>query len=107
MNQHATAAESRYMGHVKALKCAICKRFPELNTGRRSEVHHIAKGSSRQNNWLVVALCDEHHRGGSGLHGMGERAFCSLYRVPHGSEYGLLAWTNQDLMEALGLKKAA
>lgn len=112
MNQPTTAAESRYMGHIKALKCVICKRNPDLDTGMRSEVHHIAKGTSRQNNWLVAPLCGSpsdggHHRGGAGLHGLGEKRFVSLYRVPHGTEYGLLAWVNEDLMHALGLKRAA
>lgn len=109
MNQNATAAESRYMGLVKGMKCLICRRFPELDTGLRTEVHHIAQGSSRQNNWLVAPLCGSpndggHHRGSAGLHGMGVKAFCSLYRVPHESEYGLLAWVNEDLF---GLKAKA
>lgn len=112
MNQNATAAESRFMGHVKAMKCLICKRFQELDTGMRSEAHHIASGTSRQNNWLVVPLCGSqsdggHHRGGAGLHGMGVKAFCSLYRVPHESEYGLLAWLNEDMHELLHGKKRA
>ena len=112
MNQSATAAESRYMGLVASMKCVICKRFPELDRGLPTEVHHIAAGSSRQNNWIVAPLCGSrsdggHHRGGDGLHGMGVKAFISLYKVPHSSEYGLLAWVHEDLQEKLGLKRAA
>lgn len=112
VSKDATAAESRYMGLIASMRCLICKRLPELATGLPVEVHHIAKGSSRQNNWLVAPLCGSktdggHHRGGAGLHGMGEKAFISLYRVPHGTEYGLLAWVNEDLQERLGLKRAA
>lgn len=104
MNQPSTAAESRYMGMVKGMRCLICRRHPDLDTKARAEVHHIAQGSSRQCNWLVAPLCAEHHRGGSGLHGLGSKRFCDIYKVPHGTEYGLLAWVNEDL---LGLKAAA
>lgn len=103
VNQKTTAAEARYSAMIRTLPCIICKRLGFALTAR-VEVHHIAKGSSRQNNWLVAPLCAEHHRGSSGLHGMGERAFVLLYHVPHGTEYGLLALVNEDLMEALGLK---
>lgn len=95
------------MALVAGMDCLICRRFPDLRTGKHVEVHHIASGSSRQNNWLVAPLCPEHHRGGSGLHGLGTKRFCSLYRVPHDSEYGLIAWVNEHLCEKLTLRKVA
>lgn len=112
MNQDATAAESRYMGLVATMKCLVCRRFPELDRGLPTEVHHLGEGSSRQNNWLVAPLCGNkadgwHHRGAGGLHHMGSKAFVRLYKVPHDSEYGLLAWVNEDLGVALGLRAAA
>jgi hypothetical protein len=106
VNNQWTAAERRFAGMLKGLPCVVCKRLG-FKPDRHVELHHIAKGSSRQNNWLMVPLCTDHHRGGSGLHGLGVKAFCALYRVPHESEYGLLAWTNQDLMEKLGLRVTA
>jgi hypothetical protein len=114
MNQKATAAEARYMGTVASMRCLICRRFPDIATNLPTEVHHLGEGSSRQNNWLVVPLCGSksdggHHRAPDyGLHGMGSKAFVMLYHVPHGTEYGLLAWLNEDMHEALhGRKKAA
>lgn len=109
MNQSYTAAERQYADLLKSMRCIVCKRLG-FKLDRRVELHHIAKGSSRQNNWLVAPLCREHHdpyRTGTGFHGMGEQRFCSLFRVPHSTEYGLLAWVNEDLMERLGLKRAA
>lgn len=109
MNQSLSAAETRFHAQLRGLSCVVCKRLGfELN--RRVEIHHVSKGSSRQNNWLVVPLCRDHHdpyRTGTGLHGMSEQAFCSLFKVPHGTEYGLLAWVFEDLQEKLGLKRAA
>ena len=112
MNQRSTAAESRYMGLVASMKCLICKRFPELDTGLPTEVHHLGEGSSHQNNWLVVPLCGKgaiggHHRGAGGVHHMGLRAFIRLYRVPHDNEYGLLAWLQEDMVSALTARRAA
>lgn len=106
MNQRYTAAEARFCTLVKGMKCLICRRFPDLDTNRHSEAHHIAHGTSRQNNWLIVPLCPEHHRGGSGLHVMQKR-FLDVHRVPHGTEYGLLAWLNEDMHELMHGKKRA
>lgn len=61
------------------------------------ELHHVAEGSGHRSDWSVVPLCGEHHRGGAGLHGMGTKAFCALYRPPGDCEYGLLVWLLEDL----------
>lgn len=110
MNQKATAAESRYMGLIASMKCLLCRRFED--TSLPTEVHHIGEGSSRQNNWLVVPLCGSrmdggHHRGAAGLHGMGSRGFVRMYKVPQDSEYGLLAWLNEDIAAVLNTRRAA
>lgn len=97
----ATAAEKRHMDAVAALQCIICRRFENL--GLSVELHHIAESSSLRSNWLVAPLCGNqvdggHHRGATGLHGPnGTRWFIRFYKVPHDSEYGLLAWVNEDL----------
>jgi hypothetical protein len=90
-----TAAESRHMEKVAALGCCICRRV----FGRfvQAELHHVAEGSGLRSNFAVAPLCGEHHTGGSGFHHMGTKAFCSLYRVPGESEYGLLVLVNEDL----------
>ena len=95
-----SAAGARYMGKVARLDCIICKRFG--STGLPVEVHHVAEGSSKRSDFATVPLCGDqtdggHHRGGAGLHGMGNKAFCALYRPPFESEYGLLVWTAEDL----------
>jgi hypothetical protein len=108
--QNSTAAERRYLALVATLECVICRRFER--TGLPVEIHHIASGSSRTSHWLIVPLCGSvsdggHHRGGAGLHGMGTKAFCSLYRIPHESEYGLIALVNEDLCAKLTLRRVA
>jgi hypothetical protein len=65
-----------------------------LNLGETpAEIHHLRDGSGmsqRASNWLIVPLCAEHHRGDSGLHGLGTRGFEARYRL---SELDLLAST--------------
>ena len=94
MNKSATPLERAWMGEFKRLPCVICTRITP--GGGITEVHHIAEGTAPQNNWLIAPLCEEHHRGGAGLHGMGTKAFLRLYRPPHESEYGLMAWALED-----------
>lgn len=75
--------------------CVICRRlgYP----GTPCELHHVAEGSGLRSDWSTVGLCSEHHRGKSGLHGMGTKAFLRLYRVPGEAEWGLLLLAIEDV----------
>ena len=71
-----TKAEKQYMGRVADLGCAVCRRmgYP----GTPAELHHKRAGqglSNRASNWQVIPLCPEHHRGSTGVHGLGTRGF--------------------------------
>ena len=89
-----SAAGARYMGEIASLGCVVCRRHGA--TGTAVEVHHVAEGSGSRSDFATVPLCSEHHRGGAGLHGMGTKAFCALYRPPGDTEWGLLVWVNED-----------
>lgn len=93
-----STAGARWMGRVAEIGCVICR---ELGHGYApAEVHHVAEGSGLRSDYAVAGLCAEHHRGGSGLHGMGTRAFCALYRIPGEAEWGLLALVNKWMARA-------
>lgn len=71
-----TIAERKHMGRVAALGCAVCRRmgYP----GTPAEIHHRRAGkglSNRASHFEVIPLCPEHHRGATGLHGLGTRGF--------------------------------
>ena len=85
---------SRYMGEIARMQCVVCVRF--VPTGQPVEVHHVAEGSGKRSPFATAPLCAEHHRGKTGLHGMGPRRFCSAYRLPGETEWGLLVWVNED-----------
>lgn len=90
----------RHREHIAALGCLMTKRgFPDTCSGG-VELHHVAEGSGLRDEWALVPLCVEHHRGAAGLHGMGTRAFIRLYRPPGDSEYGLLVWLLEDMAKA-------
>lgn len=88
---------ARHRGHIAALGCVLRKRGYAESCAGDTELHHVAEGSGLRDDWALVPLCEGHHRGGAGLHGMGGKAFIRLYRPPGDSEYGLLVWLLEDM----------
>lgn len=91
-------AMAKHRNALASLDCVVGKRHG--NCEGRIELHHVASGSGKRDDWALVPLCELHHRGPAGLHGLGTKRFMNLYRPPGESEYGLLIWTIQDLAEA-------
>jgi len=89
-------ALTAHRSRIAALGCLLGRRGLHQCEGR-VELHHVAEGSSKRDPWALVPLCEEAHRGKSGLHGRGVRAFCAAYRTPGESEWGLLAWLLEEM----------
>ena len=90
-----TAAEKRHLDRVARSGCALCHHLGLGETP--AEVHHprFSEGmGQRASHWLAIGLCSEHHRGKTGLHGLGTREFERRYKV---SEAVLLAITLQEV----------
>lgn len=82
-----------YMERVRAGKCVIClHKFGHGVFG--CEAHHIGTGNDHLD-FAVAALCVEHHRGPTGVHGMHRRSFYTFWKT---SEIQLLAWTTEEVM---------
>lgn len=83
------------MGRVAALGCILCNH---LGLGASpAEVHHPRTGAGmgrRASHTDGIPLCPEHHRGQTGLHGMGRRAFEREYSI---TEAELLSLTLNEL----------
>lgn len=91
----STAASKRHMARVAEAGCVLCRHLGYGFTA--AEVHHVREGqgaSQRASDYLTVGLCPEHHRGRSGLHGLGVRAFYTRYKL---NELDLLAMTLEEL----------
>ena len=77
-----TKDEREYLSRIAALCCRICVRLGYPDTP--AEIHHQRTGvgaGNRASHTRTVGLCPEHHRGGSGIHGLGRKAFERLYGV--------------------------
>lgn len=80
-----------HYSRVAALGCILCKRLGY--EGTPPEIHHIRR-AGRRDAAPVIGLCPEHHRGNTGVHGMGRKAFERHYQT---TEEELLVWTEELL----------
>ena len=84
-------ASKHHMDKVASTGCVICREFQDLHTP--GQVHHIADGSNPRSDFMTACLCEEHHKGSVGLHGIGVKTFCRLFRLPN--EFYLLGLQNK------------
>jgi hypothetical protein len=71
-----TKEERKYLGRVAELGCLVCRRMGY--EGTPAEIHHRKGGmgiGQRSGHDQAVSLCPEHHRGATGVHGLGVRGF--------------------------------
>ena len=92
-------ADKAHMDRIASVGCILCRH---LDLGQTpAQLHHIREGqgmSQRASNFLVVPLCETHHTGNPGIHGLGERGFYTRYKL---SELDLLAMTIERLYDNL------
>jgi hypothetical protein len=84
-----TLAEKKHMSAVAELGCSVCRRmgYP----GTPAELHHPRSGvgmGKRSSHYDVIPLCPEHHRGKTGVHGLGTKGFPKHW-----------GYTEQDLLD--------
>lgn len=82
---------NKHYERVARLGCILCHHLGYEETP--AEVHHIRRMGAVRQKCPVIPLCPEHHRGDTGVHGLGKKAFTQKYGL---SELHLL-----DLMEKL------
>ena len=100
MAGRANAVESAWMGRVAAVGCVMCM-IQGITQSGRTTVHHIKEGTGigeRSQHYLTVALCEEHHQGANGIHGLGTKGFYLRYRV---DEIDLLSLTIERVFSAM------
>ena len=58
----------------------VCRRVYGINHGE-VELHHLRKGMGwgKDDYTTLIPLCVEHHRGNTGVHGLGTKAFPKYY----------------------------
>ena len=81
----------QWKSKVAALGCILCRHQGLGETP--AELHHPRTGlgmSQRASDFDVIPLCPEHHRGNTGVHGLGTKGFVARYGL---TEADLLAKT--------------
>lgn len=71
--------ERKHFSHVADLGCILCKHLGYGATP--CEIHHIRRYGGKRDNAPVIGLCPEHHRGNTGVHGLGAKAFEKTYAI--------------------------
>ena len=90
-----SAPEKRHLGRVASVGCILCRHIGCGDSP--AEVHHLREGqgaAQRADDFLTIPLCPEHHRGASGVHGLGVKGFYTRYKL---TELDLLAMTLRAL----------
>ena len=83
-----TKAEKELYDRMARFGCILCFQLG-YGEGTPSEIHHIRRTRSRADS-PAIPLCREHHRGDTGIHGMGRKAFERKYET-----------TEEDLLELI------
>ena len=85
-----TKAEKEHKSKVAALGCALCYHLHGEHEPGPVELHHLRSGGWGKGDFMtLIPLCAEHHRGNSGIHGMGTKAFERHYGV---TQQELIDW---------------
>lgn len=90
--------KERYLDRVRGLPCVICLHKMGQKT-YASEAHHVESNRDEHSDYAVAALCREHHRGPTGVHGMSRRSFEMLWKL---SPVDLIALTVREYMKEFG-----
>jgi hypothetical protein len=94
-----TKDEKKHMGRVAELGCLVCRRLGY--EGTPAEIHHRRAGmglGKRSSHYQAIPLCPEHHRGATGVHGLGTKGFVKHWGF---DEFDLL----EDVSKLLNLKE--
>jgi hypothetical protein len=74
-----TKSEKAHYDRVARLGCILCYHLG--NRGTPCEIHHIRRFGGKRANAPVIGLCPEHHRGNTGVHGLGAKGFEKHYQI--------------------------
>lgn len=83
-------SEKQHYDKIARMGCILCIHLGLGETP--AEIHHIRRFGGKRENAEVIALCPEHHRGNTGVHGLGRKGFEARYGI---DEQALLLQTQK------------
>lgn len=90
----ATKNEKNAFNKIAELGCILCSEILGFE-GTPAELHHIRRYGGKRSASPVIPLCPEHHRGNSGVHGLGAKGFENKWGVTQ-------AWLLEKVNQRLG-----
>ena len=90
-----TKDEKNALNKIAELGCILCSTVLGFE-GTPAELHHIRRYGGKRSASPIIPLCPEHHRGNSGVHGLGHKGFANKWKV---TEEELLERCNKKLGE--------
>lgn len=91
-----TKDEKKSFDKIARLGCILCSEVLGYQ-GTPAELHHIRRFGSKRSASPVIPLCPEHHRGNTGVHGLGAKGFEKKWGI---SQEALLQRVEQKLAES-------
>lgn len=89
----ATKNEKKSLNKIAELGCILCAEVLGFE-GTPAELHHVRRYGTKRATSPVLPLCPEHHRGNTGLHGLGAKGFENKWGI---TQERLLECVNQKL----------
>ena len=68
------------LDQIANLGCILCSEFFGTE-GSPAELHHVRRYGAVRATSPILPLCPEHHRGNSGIHGLGVKRFEREYKI--------------------------
>ena len=90
-----TKDEKKSLDQIARLGCILCSEVLGYK-GTPAELHHIRRFGGKRSASPIIPLCPEHHRGNSGVHGLGAKGFETKWGV---TQEALLERVEQKLAE--------
>ena len=78
----ATKSEKIALNKIAELGCIICSSILGIE-GSAAELHHCRRYGAKRATSEILPLCPEHHRGNSGVHGLGVKSFERKYQTSY------------------------
>ena len=88
-----TKDEKIALNKIAELGCILCSEILGFE-GTPAELHHIRRHGAKRATSSIIPLCPEHHRGNTGVHGLGRKGFANKWGI---TEEKLLESVNQRL----------
>ena len=72
-------SERKRNDNIAKLGCVLCYHMGINDTP--AELHHVRRYGGKRSLAPILPLCTEHHRGNTGVHGLGAKGFEKYHQV--------------------------